>query len=52
MQTKMDRGQRRADPDVTDVLSARRAVSMNGRGRPLDNVFLERLWFNVKPEER
>jgi len=27
------------------------AVSMDGRGRALDNVFVERLWRSVKYEE-
>jgi putative transposase len=27
------------------------AVSMDRRGRALDNVFVERLWFNLKHEE-
>ena len=26
-------------------------ISMDGRGRPLDNVFVERLWRSVKYEE-
>jgi putative transposase len=31
--------------------SAEVAVSMDGRGRALDNVFVERLWRNVKYED-
>jgi putative transposase len=27
------------------------AISMDGRGRALDNVFVERLWRSVKYEE-
>jgi transposase InsO family protein len=27
------------------------AISMNGRGRALDNIFIERLWRSVKYEE-
>ena len=26
-------------------------ISLDGRGRPLDNVFVERLWRSVKYEE-
>ena len=33
------------------VLSAGAAISMDGRGRALDNVFVERLWRSVKYEE-
>ena len=31
--------------------SARVPVSMSGRGRALDNVFMERLWLSLKYEE-
>jgi putative transposase len=31
--------------------SARIAISMDGRGRALDNVFIERLWWSVKYED-
>jgi putative transposase len=35
----------------TDVLKAQAiAISMDGRGRALDNVFVERLWWSVKYE--
>ena len=27
------------------------AISMDGRGRALDNIFVERLWRNVKYED-
>ncbi|MBU4200223.1 MAG: integrase core domain-containing protein, partial [Verrucomicrobia bacterium] len=27
------------------------AISMDGRGRALDNVFIKRLWWSVKYEE-
>ncbi len=27
------------------------SISMDGRGRALDNIFLERLWRNVKYED-
>jgi len=38
--------------DFTDVLLAKDiAISMDGRGRALDNVFIERLWWTVKYEE-
>src|SRR4030088_2967874 len=33
------------------LLSAGVAVSMDGKGRCLDNVFVERLWRTVKDEE-
>ena len=36
---------------TTRVESAGAAVSMDGRGRCLDNVFVERLWRSVKYEE-
>jgi putative transposase len=36
----------------TDVLKARGiAISMDGRGRALDNIFVERLWRSVKHED-
>ena len=33
------------------LISAGIAISMDGRGRALDNVFIERLWWSVKHEE-
>lgn len=36
---------------VTRLLSRSVAVSMDGRGRALDNVFIERLWKSVKYQE-
>ena len=33
------------------VMSAKVQISMDGRGRALDNVFTERLWRSVKYEE-
>ena len=36
---------------VGQLLSSGIAVSMDGRGRALDNVFVERLWRSVKYEE-
>lgn len=39
-----------AEPYVQRLLDARIAVSMDGRGRWADNVFVERLWRTVKYE--
>jgi len=36
---------------VTKLIDKGIAVSMDGRGRALDNVFIERLWWSVKYEE-
>lgn len=36
---------------VTRLLDRSVAVSMDGRGRALDNVFIERLWKSVKYQE-
>ena len=37
---------------ITDVLRAHGiAISMDGRGRALDNIFVERLWRSVKHED-
>ena len=37
---------------LTDVLNAAGiAISMDGRGRWMDNVFVERLWRALKHEE-
>ena len=36
---------------IAVVLAAGVAVSMDGRGRCLDNVFVERLWRTVKYED-
>jgi len=39
-------------PTFTDVLkTAGVQISLDGRGRALDNVFVERLWRTVKYEE-
>ena len=35
---------------TTYLLDNRIKVSMNGRGRAIDNVFIERLWRSVKQE--
>lgn len=40
------------DPGYRDFLLDKEiAISMDGRGRALDNVFIERLWWSVKYEE-
>jgi putative transposase len=39
------------DAFVGTLLGARIAVSMDGRGRWMDNVFIERLWRSLKHEE-
>ena len=41
--------QRRPSPDVLKREGV--AISMDGRGRALDNIFVERLWRNVKYED-
>lgn len=47
-----DQGSQFTSSDFTDLLKARDiAISMDGRGRWLDNVFIERLWRSVKHEE-
>jgi len=47
-----DQGSQFTSPDFTDVLLKRGIqVSMDGRGRYLDNIFVERLWRTVKVEE-
>jgi len=47
-----DQGSQFTSPDFTDVLLNRGIqVSMDGRGRYLDNIFVERLWRTVKVEE-
>jgi putative transposase len=39
-------------PQYTDLLHAAQVqISMDGRGRALDNIFVERLWRSVKYEE-
>ena len=46
-----DQGVQFTSTAFTDVLSAAGiAISMDGRGRALDNVFIERLWRTVKYE--
>jgi putative transposase len=46
-----DQGSQFTSPIFTDELTERNiAISMDGRGRALDNVFIERLWWTVKYE--
>jgi putative transposase len=40
-----------SDLFTSRLLAERIAISMDGRGRALDNVFIERLWKSVKYEE-
>ena len=47
-----DQGSQFTSRAFTDVLVANQvAISMDGRGRALDNVFIERLWWSVKYED-
>lgn len=47
-----DQGSHFTSPQFVDRLLAKEvAVSMDGRGRALDNIFTERLWRTVKYEE-
>ncbi len=47
-----DQGVQFTSKDFTDRLrSAQIRISWDGRGRALDNVFVERLWRSVKYEE-
>ncbi len=47
-----DQGSHFTSPQYTDLLqTAGVQISMDGRGRALDNVFTERLWRTVKYEE-
>lgn len=46
-----DQGSQYTSEDFTSVLLNKQiAISMDGRGRALDNVFIERLWWSVKYE--
>lgn len=46
-----DQGTQFTDNDFTDILTAHNVrISMDGRGRYLDNIFTERLWRTVKYE--
>jgi transposase InsO family protein len=47
-----DQGSQFTDDDFTGVLHAHAvAISMDGRGRFADNIFVERLWRSLKYEE-
>lgn len=47
-----DQGAQFTSEDFTGILKDREiAISMDGRGRYLDNIFVERLWRSVKYEE-
>jgi len=47
-----DQGTQFTSEDFTGILKDREiAISMDGRGRCLDNIFVERLWRTVKYEE-
>ena len=47
-----DQGSQFTSTTFTDRLAARGiSISMDGRGRAIDNVFIERLWRSVKYEE-
>ena len=47
-----DQGSQFTSQAFTKILQAREiAISMDGRGRALDNIFVERLWRSVKYEE-
>ncbi len=46
-----DQGSQFTSENFTSVLMEKKiAISMDGRGRALDNVFIERLWWTVKHE--
>jgi putative transposase len=47
-----DQGSQFTSDDFTKILTRRGiAVSMDGKGRALDNIFIERLWRSVKYED-
>ena len=47
-----DQGSQFTSTDFTDVLlNAQIQISMDGKGRVFDNIFIERLWRTVKVEE-
>ena len=47
-----DQGGQYTSEDFTSILKAHQIkISMDGKGRALDNVFVERLWRTVKQEE-
>jgi putative transposase len=46
-----DQGSHFTSPQYTDILKSKNiAISMDGRGRCMDNIFIERLWRTVKYE--
>ncbi len=46
-----DQGSHFTSPQVTDPLAAAGVkISMDGKGRAMDNIFTERLWRSVKYE--
>ena len=47
-----DQGSQFTSTEYTGILEGQKiAISMDGRGRTLDNIFVERLWRSVKYEE-
>lgn len=47
-----DQGSQFTSPEFIGILEERKVrISMDGRGRALDNIFIERLWRTVKYEE-
>ena len=47
-----DQGSQFTSADFTDILTKHGvAISMDGRGRWMDNVFIERLWRSVKYQD-
>jgi len=47
-----DQGSQFTSAAFTDVLQREEiAISMDGRGRVLDNIFVERLWRSLKYED-
>jgi putative transposase len=47
-----DQGSQFTSEDFTKILKAHKVrISMDGKGRALDNIFVERLWRSVKYEE-
>ena len=47
-----DQGSQYTSEDFTSILLDKQiTISMDGRGRALDNVFIERLWWSVKYED-
>jgi len=47
-----DQGAQFTSPDFTDVLDGEGvAISMDGKGRATDNIFIERLWRSLKYED-